>query len=93
MFESVKKFLKKIRRQRAIKNKYPVVPFNYSARGQKKLFQKRVNIFMVRDDQKYGVALADGSLVSIENRWVRKQLFREKKLFRIDRPKIAEKGN
>jgi hypothetical protein len=44
----------------------------------------------VKADQSYGILLGDGkTLASIENRWVRKRLFREGKLMRKDRRKAA----
>jgi hypothetical protein len=44
----------------------------------------------VKADQAYGVILGDGvTLASIENRWVRKKLHRQGKLYRRDRPQSA----
>ena len=91
MFESVRKFLRNVRRKKAIERKYPKTQANYSVRGFKKMTARNMHIADVLQDQCYGVTLADGTLANIENRWVRKQLFREKKLFRHDRPKTEKK--
>jgi hypothetical protein len=40
----------------------------------------------VKADQAYGIKMPDGSIASIENRWVRKELHRRGQLQRKDRP-------
>ena len=92
MFESVRRFLKNLRRKHVVKSKYPVTPWQHSRRGQKKLAQKALRILAVKEDQAYGIAFADGAFSNLENRWVRKALHREKKLYRHDRPPAQAKG-
>lgn len=91
MFESVKKFLKKIRRQKTVERKKKNERRSLSLRAIKKSTARNNHISDVFEDQAYGVTLADGSITNIENRWVRKQLFRGKSLFRHDRPKTLER--
>ena len=64
-----------------------------SARARRLALEQRMvdpaatHIKDVKADQAYGIILGDGvTLASIENRWVRKRLFRQGKLMRKDRP-------
>jgi hypothetical protein len=50
-----------------------------------------LHIAQVKADQKYGILLGDGvAIASIENRWVRKALRSQGKLYRRQRPIINQ---
>ena len=77
MLNSLRKFLKRIRRKRNLATR-PTVTYRRMSNPE-----IGRHIAMVKADQRYGVLLGDGvTTASIENSWVRKELRSQGKLCR-----------